>query len=223
MRALALTALLLARAASAAGGFDWGSLPGEFERVPIGPQLSDGKPVFVEMRRVKGRPEDVLTYCLGRFNAAGLYVARLNRQLQGPGPSLTAFDSKTRTSYSVAVMTQGDGTLDVILGNAEHARRVDEGGWPPLPSGAKSPLRSVTEGARTLTFNASLEPDALAAWYDDALTRQGFVRQDGARWERGQERVLLHTQKNREGTAATVLAEGPHALLAPAVNDGGQR
>jgi hypothetical protein len=214
---LGLFSVLLS-APAIAGTFDWGTLPQELDRTPIGATTSDGKAVFMELRRARARPEEVLTYCLERFGRAGLYVPKLNRQLQGPGPSLTALDVDARTTYSVTVMPKPDGTVEVILGRVNHASRVDEGDWPPAPPAATAPVRSSTEGARALTFRAPLSSEALGAWYDRTLRERGFTRRDSTTWERGAERVLLHVERSGELSVATVWAEGSRAL-APAGQD----
>ena len=119
---------------------------------------------------------------------------------------------------SVAVMPKGDGTVEVILGSADHSRRAAEGDWPPAPPLARAPLRSHTEGTQAVTFRVAQGSKELTAWYDAELGKRGFVRRSPTSWERGSERVMLQLQPKGTETVAMVWAEGiAHAA------DGGAR
>lgn len=213
MMVLVLSALI------GAAPFDWGRLPGELDRTEVpGEMSSGGKRVHMELRRCKARPEDILSWTLHRFVAAGLYVAPPGRQVQGPGPSLTAVDPTTRVSYSVSVIQQSDGVVQVILGDADHGKntQLSEGDWPPAYPEVKGAMRSNVEGARSLSFTTRDPRARVEAWYQQTLSAQGFELSSPGVWEKGAERVRLELKADGANLAGMVWAESGLAPTRPA-------
>jgi hypothetical protein len=126
--------------------------------------------------------------------------------------TLTGLDPARKISYTASFKQRKDGTTDILLAEANLGRaRPDEAGGVPLPPGASDKLVTQSEGTQSVSYRVKMKPEALRAFYAQALEGQGFKpEKDDAlghmAFVRGTEEVRLVVTPESEGQLRVLAA-----------------
>lgn len=190
--------------------FSW-SIPRVVEDAPVeGGMQSLGVPVRAHAVRSEERMDVLYEHIVRSFRAAQLYVPPPPYQFHfGDAVSVTAIDDERMISYTAIFQPNPDGTTTLILGEADLAARnpaPEEGGVPAMP-GARGVLRSLTEGAQTLTYSVGATREEVLGYYREVLPSFGFTESEPGAFVRGTARVTVMTTPEGKGRQSVVVLE----------------
>jgi hypothetical protein len=216
MRAL-LVSLGLLTALSAAAEEPAGRVRPRLWEVPRAIQAIDvpgrtealGMPVSIHAVRSQEKVEALEQHFRRQFQEAGLYLpppqhlVPITRDVQ-----VTGLDPDTYIAYTVFLQPNPDGTTTVILTEAFLAeRRREQGsGFAPMMPGARSPLRSRTEGTEVLQYAVKASLEEVHQFHARALVTQGGYREvEPGVFQRGADVLRVSTQPLDNGEVSVVL------------------
>ncbi|MCY1073395.1 hypothetical protein [Archangium lansingense] len=210
-RAGALLLAVLWSAGIASAGqptaFTW-DVPRVLESVEVpGVMRADGIPVKLRSVKSAEKPQVILQHLVNRFEAAGFYIPPDKHRTQWfAEPQLTALDTDRLISYTFVLQPNPDGTTTVILGEANlgMARR-EQAAFAPVFPGGTDLMQSEMEGARTMTYLASAEPQKVRDFYLAELRGAGYAELDAGTWRRGGEELRVSVRPVKEGRVAVIV------------------
>lgn len=196
-------AVLVADAGVAAPHFQW-TIPRAVETLDVpGESWAEGVPVRMQVVKSRERPEQILKDFLQAALAQGLHVPPPSRLPRSESQAkLTAYDPRTGIAHTVLLQPEPDGSVAVILANADMSRRQPKGKgalFLPLPPGALNPLQSRTEGAETLAFDLPAQGADPLEFYASELPRAGYQQTEPNVFRRGGEELFIRAIPPKPG------------------------
>lgn len=199
-------------AAVLAADFD---VPGAIDQVDLPePLRAMGVPVTLRAVRSKEKPDALLQHFATAFEKAGLFVPE-HGELRSAGNliQVTGFDVVKRTSFSVLLQPNQDGTTTVVLGEAAlHAgrRAPPAGGFAPVFPGATGLVTSSLETGQSLAYQAKATAAEVGGFYRETLASAGFVETEPLHFEKRGARVRVWVKpRGADAVGVVVLRQGP--------------
>jgi hypothetical protein len=193
-----------------AGAFEWQVLRplGEVE-VP-GELQAQRVPVRLKAVVSAAPPAAILSDFEQQFRRAGFFVAPSRERVDLLQPQLTGLDTARKVSYSVIVLPNRDGTVTVVMGEADHARLAApegaEGLAPMLPDAAEV-MVSRQEGARMVSYLTARSEEEVGAFYRSVLVHDGYREVARGRFRKGSAELRVSSEGRRSGRSAVVILE----------------
>jgi hypothetical protein len=169
---------------------------------------SNGVPTRMHIVVSGWNAQDLEAYLLAAYEKAGLYVPPMKDQLDFMQELIvTGLDVDTKISYTTILQTNLDGTTTCILATANLTeRRTPTGDPAPLFPGAKNVVRSDTESAQLIQYEApGAKVDDVLKYYRDTLSRSGFQETSRLVFQRNDEQFQVIANPDKAGKTQVVV------------------
>jgi hypothetical protein len=146
-----------------------------------------GVPVKLRAVRSKLKAEPLIEHFQAAFERAGLFVPESGELRSAANLiQVTAFDVEKRTSVSVLLQPNLDGTTTVVIGEANlgKAKKDNAPAFAPVFPGAIGLLVANLEIGQSLSFSANAQPEEVAGFYRETLTAAGYKEVASGQFER---------------------------------------
>lgn len=182
--------------------FHW-DVPGVVDWVEsVGPQVSQGVPMELQMVRSTVPAELLVQHFVDDFEEAGFYIP--GDKYQGSPlaePMLTALDPRKMVSYTVIFQPNPDHTTTLYLGKADLSRynpgAVNQLEWAPMMPGATHLMRTDLEVAQTATYSVNASEAEVLAFYRETLGKHGFQETEPGMFRRGTEMLSVSSHVDK--------------------------
>jgi hypothetical protein len=189
--------------------FHW-DVPGVVDWVEsVGPQVSQGVPMDLQMVRSTVPAELLVQHFVDDFEAAGFYLPE-DKYQRSPlaEPMLTALDPEKMRSYTVIFQSNPDHTTTLFLGTADLSHynpgAASQLEWAPMMPGATHLMRTDMEVAQTAMYSVNASEQEVLAFYREALGKHGYQESEPGTFRRGTE-VLSVSSHAENGERKVVL------------------
>lgn len=147
---------------------------------------------------------ELAQYYMTEFQKAGLFVPGATKQVSPTSyPMLTGLDTENLVSFTVIFQPNKDNTTTVVLGMTDLSKPPDRSlpdDFAPLFPGAKQPMRTNSEGMRSISFQTSATVDEVKAYYREVLVAAGYAEKSAGSFVNGEVRIKVYLQTTAEGT-----------------------
>lgn len=187
-----------------AGGFTW-TVPEPIHEIEMPGKIETNQiPVTIRAAVSHRSADALLDYYFQEFAHAGLYVAPANKQTKSTiYPELTALDVDTRTSYTVILQPNKDGSTTVIMGSADLSNFPNQStpqDFAPLPPEAYKVSRINTEGQQLIFFATTQSEKQVSDYFGKELPVSGYKLDKDGRYTRPDGWVSVQTRVEKNVT-----------------------
>jgi len=162
-------------------------VPGAIEQVEIPETIRAlGVPVTLRAVRSKQKPQALIDHFAETFEKAGLFVPE-DGELRSAGNliQVTGFDVERRTSVSVLLQPNLDGTTTVVIGEASlNGAKKELAAFAPVFPNALGLIVANLEIGQSLSYSAKATTDELKDFYKETLFAGGYRKIAPDQYER---------------------------------------